>query len=75
MTDKEDPSEYSFIHQTINHIFPLKEKVADVTPGDTAAAGGLDDDDVWGDVEDVSKFKICGLNQRKWVLTKKYVKY
>ena len=29
------------------------EKVTDATPGQDAG-GGLDEDDVWGDVEDVS---------------------
>ena len=28
------------------------------TPEGQGAGGGLDDDDVWGDVEDVSKSKI-----------------
>ena len=27
------------------------------TPGDGKKGGGLDDDDVWGDVDDVSKRK------------------
>ena len=50
---KEDPSKFNCqYYSSILFSFTI-EKVAEETPG---AAGGLDDDDVWGDVEDVSGF-------------------
>lgn len=48
MADLKDPSK--FFPFFPNHI-SCSEKVSDETPG---AGGGLDDDDVWGDVDDVS---------------------
>ena len=55
MTDKEDPSKYTYTNSSFN--LSIIEKVNDATPGQDAA-GGLDEDDVWGDVEDVSSFFI-----------------
>jgi hypothetical protein len=36
-----------------NHVEKTKEEAA---KAEAAAGGGLEDDDVWGDVEDVSNF-------------------
>ena len=43
--------------------FACTEKVKeDAQKAEAAAAGGLEDDDVWGDVEDVSPVLFC-INQ------------
>jgi hypothetical protein len=49
-------------------VFCKLEKVVEETPD---GAGGLDDDDVWGDVEDVSQFYQFTIKSEKLVLTKK----
>jgi hypothetical protein len=37
-------------------LIPIEKTKEDAAKAEAAGAGGLEDDDVWGDVEDVSTF-------------------